>query len=394
MNLKIGEKIRSLRLQRKMTQEQLADRLGISYQSVSRWENGVTYPDIEFLPAIAKYFSVSVDELMGFDETERKKELRRAIRCIGNMTENDTADLIELIRACRREQGNGEYFRSICYALRYTSLWQNSAVIEELRKSKEIFFETCSDVSVRSEALGYYACLEEERHIGDLLDRYASDQTTAKDYLLKERYLFRDEFDKFSSARQRFLHKQICYLIDGDISLWRDSEKPMDAEYTLFENQAKLALLHSVCREVPTERHPITCGNAPDVFCEQRIYIGMRQACAYAKLGEFEKTYNILEDITELFEALLKMSDETELACTSPALQSLSITLKRENGRTLYYRLENGDMEFCNLFFAPGEVNEIILLTKANYARWGWLKPMRSEQRFLDLVKRLEVFCE
>ena len=68
MSCKIGEKIRLLRLQNKMTQEQLADHLGVSYQSVSRWENGVTYPDIEFLPAIAKYFSVTVDHLLGQDE--------------------------------------------------------------------------------------------------------------------------------------------------------------------------------------------------------------------------------------------------------------------------------------------------------------------------------------
>jgi transcriptional regulator with XRE-family HTH domain len=54
-----------------MTQEQFADRLGVSYQSVSRWENGVTYPDIEFLPAIAKQFSVSLDYLLGQDDTEK-----------------------------------------------------------------------------------------------------------------------------------------------------------------------------------------------------------------------------------------------------------------------------------------------------------------------------------
>ena len=56
-----GMRIADLRKQKGLTQEQLADRLGVSYQSVSRWENGVTYPDIEFLPAIAKYFSVSLD---------------------------------------------------------------------------------------------------------------------------------------------------------------------------------------------------------------------------------------------------------------------------------------------------------------------------------------------
>ena len=72
MICKIGEKIRTLRLQKAMTQEQLAERLGISYQSVSRWENGVTYPDIEFLPTIAKLFSVSTDYLLGQNEDEKK----------------------------------------------------------------------------------------------------------------------------------------------------------------------------------------------------------------------------------------------------------------------------------------------------------------------------------
>lgn len=64
MNLKLGENIRNLRLQHKLTQEQLADHLGVSYQSVSRWENGVTYPDIEYLPAIARHFSVTTDHLL------------------------------------------------------------------------------------------------------------------------------------------------------------------------------------------------------------------------------------------------------------------------------------------------------------------------------------------
>ena len=79
MTCKVGEKIRQLRLQHKITQEQLADRLGVSYQSVSRWENGVTYPDIELLPAIAKYFSVSLDYLLGQDDTEKRKQIKKRI---------------------------------------------------------------------------------------------------------------------------------------------------------------------------------------------------------------------------------------------------------------------------------------------------------------------------
>ena len=64
MNLQIGEKIRLLRRERGYTQEEMAAHLGISYQAISKWERGDGYPDITMLPALARYFSVTVDELI------------------------------------------------------------------------------------------------------------------------------------------------------------------------------------------------------------------------------------------------------------------------------------------------------------------------------------------
>ena len=64
MKLNLGENIRKHRRRLDMTQDELADRLGVSFQSVSRWENGTTYPDMELLPEIADLFSVTVDALM------------------------------------------------------------------------------------------------------------------------------------------------------------------------------------------------------------------------------------------------------------------------------------------------------------------------------------------
>ena len=51
MKLAIGENIRNFRKKNDLTQEALADRLGVTYQSISRWENGTTYPDLELIPA-------------------------------------------------------------------------------------------------------------------------------------------------------------------------------------------------------------------------------------------------------------------------------------------------------------------------------------------------------
>ena len=59
MTLRIAENIRRLRQERGLTQGQLAERLGVSYQAVSRWENETTYPDIELLPAIASLFGIN-----------------------------------------------------------------------------------------------------------------------------------------------------------------------------------------------------------------------------------------------------------------------------------------------------------------------------------------------
>lgn len=65
MNETLGTNIMRLRKEAGLTQEQLANALGISYQAVSKWENGVSCPDISTLPLIADLFSVSIDSLFG-----------------------------------------------------------------------------------------------------------------------------------------------------------------------------------------------------------------------------------------------------------------------------------------------------------------------------------------
>lgn len=64
--MQIGEKIRLLRKQKKITQAQLAQALSVSSQSVSKWENQLSVPDISVLPEIARYFGITMDELFNF----------------------------------------------------------------------------------------------------------------------------------------------------------------------------------------------------------------------------------------------------------------------------------------------------------------------------------------
>lgn len=69
--MELGKKIRQLRFKAGLTQEQLADRLGVAAQSVSKWENAVAMPDITTLPLLAEVFGVSIDDLFDLTADQR-----------------------------------------------------------------------------------------------------------------------------------------------------------------------------------------------------------------------------------------------------------------------------------------------------------------------------------
>jgi transcriptional regulator with XRE-family HTH domain len=75
--LVFGVNIKRLRNERKVTQQQLADALGISFQAVSKWENGTTLPDVGILPDIADYFSITIDELFKPDMKAYRNKAQR-----------------------------------------------------------------------------------------------------------------------------------------------------------------------------------------------------------------------------------------------------------------------------------------------------------------------------
>ena len=74
MDLSLGKRITKNRKRLGLTQDQLAEKLGITAQAVSKWENDLSCPDISILPKLADIFSISTDELLG-----RTKEWKYAV---------------------------------------------------------------------------------------------------------------------------------------------------------------------------------------------------------------------------------------------------------------------------------------------------------------------------
>lgn len=79
MNIKIGENIKRLRLEKGITQEQLSEILGVSTVAVSKWERGENLPDISLLPKLAYYFGTTTDELLSYDACAVELDIQRFV---------------------------------------------------------------------------------------------------------------------------------------------------------------------------------------------------------------------------------------------------------------------------------------------------------------------------
>ncbi len=89
--IEIGTKIKTLRLSRSMTQAQLAQKLGISVQAVSKWESGTNMPDIQLLPELSVIFGVSIDSLFDMTDECRMERIENGIYDVRFLTAEDFA---------------------------------------------------------------------------------------------------------------------------------------------------------------------------------------------------------------------------------------------------------------------------------------------------------------
>jgi len=107
MNLFIGDTIKRIRRERNLTQEEVAAHLGISFQSISKWERGDGYPDITMLPVLAHYFQITVDELLGISEIEKSNKYDEINRLWAeNNAERRNQENVALMRQALKEFPN------------------------------------------------------------------------------------------------------------------------------------------------------------------------------------------------------------------------------------------------------------------------------------------------
>lgn len=100
MNYDIGARIRSLRLSQSMTQEQLAQKLGLSAQAISKWESGTNMPDIQMLPDLSVIFGVTIDELFAMTDESRMERIENRIWNVRLLSREEFRQNERYLREC------------------------------------------------------------------------------------------------------------------------------------------------------------------------------------------------------------------------------------------------------------------------------------------------------
>ena len=159
--IKLGEKIKSLRKEKNISQEIFANYLGVSFQAVSKWENGNTMPDVTMIPAIASFFSVSTDELFNFNLYEIEKNVDAIVDEYSKYWYADKAKAEQVIRdGLKKYPGNDILLNCLIGVL--SELGKNDEVITvgkalvESTKHDDVRFDAYRIMAEAYKAKGEY----------------------------------------------------------------------------------------------------------------------------------------------------------------------------------------------------------------------------------------------
>ena len=155
----LGSNIKKYRKDRKITQEQLAEVLGVSDQAVSRWENCTTYPDIELLPTIAHYFGVTMDELMGMEAYKDESDIAEILKKREELrNRGEVVKSYEMLRkAVKRYPKNYELLSALVADLCFANVYNEEIRLNNLHEAERLIdriLAECQDEQICRNMIG------------------------------------------------------------------------------------------------------------------------------------------------------------------------------------------------------------------------------------------------
>lgn len=407
MKLYISQNIKKLRQSRSLTQEELAERLGVSYQSVSRWETGLSYPDIELIPEIAAFFEVSTDVLMGVEKATAEQNLASDLKKV-RMDVFDTKEerLAFLKEMHRKYPHDAETLIHLIYALSCFPEYSE----EMQKKIRQYLCHPHAEKVYMDMAVRLLIASEEESAIPELLNHYAAEVDMSRAALLKYRAQSKNDRAAYKKYKQLdHLHK-----INGVLNDIYPYSCPPCFIYNdnKIEDSAKRALALINLMTDTTEGSVIIGDGEPDLWYGHRLVYGYQLAGSAAVAGRKEEALDTLEAVVSLAEKFYSMPEGSVLTYRTPELSELQETFRygvrnpddvqdfSENlhrcmrsdemfcGVDLMYNRPNGDAEFDHHV----ECAAWDIIPLLDIEEWSCFNSIRDDERFKNCIRRMEKY--
>ncbi len=234
MNLKIGSIIKKLRIENNTTQDTLGASLGVSPQAISRWESESGYPDIELLPALADFFGISIDELLGYRLSEREAALERIKEEMSRLSENGTIDerIAFARKAYSRYPSNNDIKGNLAVCLYHQ--WEethNNTLITEIESLCYSIIESTNDPDTQYKniftLISLYGETNESEKAKELVNMLMPMKYCRENVLSagigdgNTEYYIQDQIDKLTDCLALTIrHLVLCDDLPNDPSTW------------------------------------------------------------------------------------------------------------------------------------------------------------------------------
>jgi len=398
MKLNIGKNIREKRKQMGLTQEQLAYRLGVAFQSVSRWEKGTTYPDIEKLPEIARLFDTTTDALLGLDDASDipyPEVMTQFENALMNGDEDEICRLLRMIRHEYREEvlsdtyaGDYPKIHSILKT-NYTRVLRQPEVLSAMRDFAEDYLQNGKDNIFRMLLIGRMAVIEDDEHIDDFIEKYSSDNLDiSRTELLKDRYAALEMTDKYNEYRMYKNYDRLRLFLEEECDCIED------ADVRLKVLEEKFTILNILSGIESDENYPVSGNGEADVWSGVRYRIAFDYAAHLALSGQYEKAIRALEDTRDMIEKLFGLPKLTAIGCRSALFGDIRLELfgGRKSG-LIMIETPRGEGEYPYKNVIPMDVVSLGYVPYWALTKHRWheyFKPIENDPRYQEILRWAE----
>ncbi len=364
-DLKIGVRIAEQRKRKGITQEELANHLGVSKPAVSKWESGQSYPDILLLPELATYFNISIDELVGYEPQMTLEEIRKLYRRLAEAFTKEPFD--KVLKECK------------AYIKKYYSCWQLQVqlglvllnhvslapekevaeeVIEYLLELYKRVEKSSEDVALTKQAVQLQAiCYLSQQKPAEAIERLEklNEAILNPENLLVKAYQMSGDFEKALEHLQGYVYVNLMSIIGAAPDFFQ----------MYAGNANKLVRFYGIYKSLS------------DIFNIEELYpalvmqMELSAVYAFAGVGDKEKALNALEHCIELMDHMGKGKIILKGNDIFDVLEEYFADIKMEpvaprNSEAIWHDLKN--------------------LLVNNPA----LECLKEEERYRHIVKRLE----